>query len=216
MLQDPFGKEEAPQRTVWYQSKYFRANLHFRENQFYLRDLHVYNDRYPQPYLMDPARQHGIEQRMLAVLDGYHWSDDEVRAGHSGVRAMGRFVLIGEDGRNTPLEMSGLPAASEAGSILQTSVPLSSGAEFVCTFREREIAFSLIGAPSHTRLGLTFEWVSQRSALRAVSPDRLNYRFRNFDYNVDIVNGIASKSSDGVNIIADKHHALRILMAQIS
>jgi len=39
---------------------------------------------------------------MLAVLDGYHWSDDEVRAGRSGVRAMGRFVLIGEGGSDTP------------------------------------------------------------------------------------------------------------------
>jgi hypothetical protein len=216
MLDDPFGKEDAPQRTVWYQSKYFRANLHFREDEFYLRDLHVYNDQFPEPYLTDTARKHGIDQRMLAVLDGYHWSDDEVRAGRSGVRAMGRFVLIGKEGRSTPLKMMGLPTVSEADSILQSKVPLSSGAKLVCTFREREIAFSLIGAPSHARLGLVFEWVLERSALRAVSTDRLSYSFRNFDYNIGIVNGIASKSSDGVNIVADKHHPLRMLMAQIS
>lgn len=214
MLKDPFGKEDAPQRTVWYQSKYFRANLHFRENQFYLRDLHVYNDRFPQPYLTDPARQHGIEQRMLAVLDGYHWSDDEVRAGRSGVRAMGRFVLIGEDGRSTPLNMAGLPTVSEAGSMLQTRVPLSSGGKLVCTFREREIAFSLIGAPSHARLGLTFEWVPNLSALAEVSADRLSYRFRDFDYSVRVANGVASKTADGVNIVTGKRGALRMLMAQ--
>jgi hypothetical protein len=216
MLKDPFGKDDAPQRTVWYQSKYFRANLHFRENQFYLRDLHVYNDRFPQPYLTDPVRQHGIEQRMLAVLDGYHWSDDEVRAGRSGVRAMGRFVLIGEDGRSTPLEMAGLPTVSETGSMLQTNVPLSGGGKLVCACREREIAFSLTGASSHARLGLTFEWVADRSALGEVSADRLSYRFRDFDYDVRVANGVASKTADGVNIVAGKRGALRMLMAQTS
>jgi hypothetical protein len=216
MLKDPFGNDHAPQRTVWYQSKYFRANLHFRDNQFYLRDLHVYNDRFPQPYLTDPVRQHGIEQRMLAVLDGYHWSDDEVRAGRSGVRAMGRFVLIGEDGRGTPLEMAGLPTVSETSSMLQTSVPLSGGGKFVSVFREREIAFSLVGAPSHARLGLTFEWMADRSALGDVSADRLNYRFRDFDYDVRVANGVATKTVDGVNIVAGKRGALRMLMAQTS
>ncbi len=216
MLKDPFGNDHAPQRTVWYQSKYYRGNLHIRDNQFYLRDLHVYNDRFPQPYLTDPARQHGIEQRMLAVLDGYHWSDNEVCAGRRGVRAMGRFVLIGEDGRDTPLEMAGLPTVSETGSMLQTSVPLSGGGKFVCAFREREIAFSLVGAPSRARLGLTFEWVADRSTLREVSPGRLNYRFRDFDYDVHVANGAASKTADGVNIVAGKRGALRMLMAQTS
>lgn len=216
MLKDPFGKDHAPQRTVWYQSKYFRANLHFRDNQFYLRDLHVYNDRFPQPYLTEPVRQHGIEQRMLAVLDGYHWSDDEVRAGRSGVRAMGRFVLIAEDGNSTPLAMAGLPTVRETGSMLHTTVPLSGGGKFVCAFHEREITFSLVGAPSHARLGLTFEWVAVRSALAHVSADRLSYRFRNFDYSVLVVNGVASKTADGASIIAGKHGSLRMLMAQAS
>jgi hypothetical protein len=216
MLKDPFGKDHAPQRTVWYQSKYFRANLHFRENEFYLRDLHVYNDQFPEPYLIDTARKHGIDQRMLAVLDGYHWSDDEVRTGNSGVRAMGRFVRVGKDGSSTRLTMAGLPVVSEKSSMLQASVPLSGGGKFVCTFREREIAFKLVDAPAHARLGLRFEWVPQRSALRTVSADRLNYRFRNFDYNISILNGIASKSSDGIQIVADNDHELQILMAQIA
>jgi hypothetical protein len=100
-------------KSVWYQSKYLRANLHFRGDEVYLRDLHVYNDQYPQPYLTDTVKKHGIEQRMLAVLDGYHWSDDEARAGRVGVCAMGRFVLIGKDGGHTPLTMHGLPVVSE-------------------------------------------------------------------------------------------------------
>ena len=216
MLEDPFGNDHAPQRTVWYQSKYLRANLHFRDEQFYLRDLHVYNDRFPQPYLTDPARQHGIEQRMLAVLDGYHWSDDEVRAGRSGLRAMGRFVAIAPDGKETPLTMLGSPTVTETGSVLRAAVPLSGGGTLVSEFREQEIRFALADTPSSSRLGLKFEWVADRSALQGVAEDRLQYRFRDFDYSVDVVNGAVSKSPAGVDIIAGKRGALRLLMAQKS
>ena len=103
MLEDPLGHTDTPQRTVWYQSKFFRANLHFRGTEFSLRDLHVYDDRFPQPFLTETVRQHGIEQRLLAALDGYHWSDDDVRGGRPGRRAQGRFVRVGSDGKQTPL-----------------------------------------------------------------------------------------------------------------
>ena len=216
MLADPFGNERSPQRTVWYQSKYLRANLHFRENQFYVRDLHVYSDRFPQPYLTETARQHGIEQRMLAVLDGYHWSDDEVRAGREGMRAMGCFVSIGQDGKHAPLTMAGLPVVRETGSSLQTTVPLPGGGEFVCVFREDEIGFSLRGVPSHSRLGLIFQWAADRSPLQGVSDAQLSYRFRDFDYSVRVRSGIASKTADGVTIIGGGRGELRLLMAQTS
>jgi hypothetical protein len=214
MLKDPFGKDHPPQRTVWYQSKYFRANLHFLGDQFYLRDLHVYDDRFPQPYLTEPVRQHGIEQRMLAVLDGYHWSDDEVRAGRDGIRAMGRFVLIGQDGADVPLTMAGLPSSNEVGSMLRTSVPLAGGGKFVTSFSEREVTFSLTDRPSPQRLGLKFQWVADRSALQTVSADQLNYRFRGFDYAIRVANGSVTKAVDGVHIVTGQRGGLQLLMAQ--
>ncbi|WP_158822483.1 hypothetical protein [Granulicella sp. S156] len=214
MLKDPFDRDQTPQRTVWYQSKYFRANLHFREAAFYLRDLHVYDDRFAQPYLTEPVRMHGIEQRMLAILDGYHWSDDEVHAGRDGMRAMGRFVLIGEDGLDTPLTMVGTPTVSESGLALQTSVPIAGGGSLVSVFHETEIAFSVAGVASSSLLGLKFEWVEARSALRSVSLDQLNYRFRDFDYAVQVVNGYAKKAVDGVRITSNRRGALRLIMAQ--
>ena len=216
MLQDPFGHTDMPQRTVWYQSKYLRANLHFRDNQFYLRDLHVYDDRFAQPYLTEPVRQHGIEQRLLAVLDGYHWSDDDARGNRGGHRAMGRFVLIGADGRETPLTMNGLPTVTEKGAELRTSVPLEGGGNVKAVFREKEIEFRVEDAPSNSRLALEFEWVANRSALQSVSTDRLNYSFRDFPYSVRIAHGTATRTDQGVKIVADPHGALRLHLAQSS
>jgi hypothetical protein len=216
MLQDPFGHTDAPERTVWYQSKFLRANLHFRANQFYLRDLHVYNDQFPQPYLTEPVRQHGIEQRMLAVLDGYHWSDDEARRSRNGHRAMARFVLIGEDGQETPLLMNGLPMVQEKGVELQTHVPLQGGGNVKAVFRAKELEFSVEGVPTKSRIALVFEWAPGLSALQTVSARRLDYRFRDFNYSVRITNGTAAKTDQGVKIVADPHGALRLHLAQPS
>jgi hypothetical protein len=209
MLQDPFGNTQQPQGTVWYQSKYYRANLHLRGDQFYLRDLHVYDDRYPQPYLNDTARQHGIEQRMLAVLDGYHWSDGKVRA-------MGRFERIGENGGTTPLAMAAPPTVIQSESGLQTTVPLSGGGGCVCLFGEREIELRLQGAAPRSRLALVLEWAPGLSALDQVSADRLSYRFRGFPYSVRLVNGVAARTQDRVRIVGSKGAALRLLMVQTS
>jgi hypothetical protein len=216
MLEDPFGHTDIPERTVWYQSKYLRANLHFRGTEFYLRDLHVYNDQFEQPFLTETVRQHGIEQRLLAALDGYHWSDDEARAHRHGRRAMGRFALIGAEGRETPLTMAGLPMVTETASTLRTHVPLAGGGNLIVAFHEREIEFSLTGGAANSRLGLIFEWDPDRSALQDVADNRLKYRFRDFDYSIRVANGVATRTADGVSIVGGKRGALRLLMAQTS
>ena len=214
MLEDPFGKEQTPQRTVWYQSKYYRANLHFRGNEFYLRDLHVYNDQFRQPFLAEPVRQHDIEQRLLAVLDGYHWSDAEVQAGRDGTRALGRFVTISPDGSTSSLTMAGLPVVNERAHELHTRIHLSHGGTLLCIFGEQTICFELQRSPSQIGFGLFFEWVPSRSSIQEVLKDRLNYRFQDFDYTVRISNGVASKIDQGVRIVSRDKKALCLRLNQ--
>ena len=216
MLEDPFGHTNAPERTVWYQSKFLRANLHFRGNEFYLRDLHVYTDQFPQPFLTETVKQHGIEQRLLAVLDGYHWSDDAVRARRPGRRAQGRFVLIDSADKQTPLTMQGLPTVTETPSMLQTTVPLAPAGELIVVFREGQIEFRMAGVAADTRLGLIFEWDPSRSAFRDLTGNTLRYRFRDFDYSVYVANGEAAKTPAGVSIVGSRRGALLLHMAQSS
>ncbi len=216
MLEDPFGHATSPERTVWYQSRFLRANLHFRGDQFYLRDLHVYSDAFPQPYLTDTVKKHGIEQRMLAVLDGYHWSDDEVRSGHAGRRAMGRFEAVGQDGQSIPLVMAGIPVVTQSETTLRTSVPLAGGGSLMAEFSEREIEFRLIGRGTHAQLQVVFEWVAALSALSAVTQGAISYGFRDFNYKVVIAKGIASQTPDGVRLRARQGSSLLLKMAQLA
>jgi hypothetical protein len=214
MLEDPFGNQSSPERTVWYQSRYYRANLHFRGAEFYLRDLHVYSDRYPELFLKETATTHGIEQRMLAVLDGYHWSDDEARKGGAGRRAMGRFASLGTDGRETVLSMAGVPAVRQRGSLLEVEVALESGGSIVVAFKEREVKLSLRNVTGARRLRVAFEWAAGLSTLADVEAGKVKYSFRDFDYSVAVVNGSASRSINGVQLTSAGEHGLRMVCAQ--
>jgi hypothetical protein len=215
MLEDPFGHSSTPERTVWYQSKFLRANLHFRGEQFYLRDLHVYSDAFPQIYLTEPVRQHGIEERMLAVLDGYHWSDNAVHSGQEGRRALGRFAAVEQDGKSIPLTMTGVPTVDETGATLRVSVPLANGGYLMAEFRERGIEFRLTGRGRHPQLALIFEWVRDRSAFRGVTENVVSYEFHDFEYAVHIENGTTSQTAEGVTVLGKRDSALRLKMAQL-
>jgi hypothetical protein len=215
MLQDPFGRSDPGERTVWYQSRYFRANLHFRGDEFYLRDLHVYNDGFAQPYLEDTVQKHGIEQRMLAVLDGYHWSGDHARSGQAGPRAMGGFSLLDASGHETPLRTQGSPSVTETGTNLRTVVPIAGRCRLEMTFDEQGIEVRVSGAPSSARLVLNFTWDPELSALQSVAPDALHYRFRGFDYQMKITGASAAKTAQGARLTSTGR-SLRLLLAQSS
>lgn len=213
MLADPFDNNPA-ERTVWYQSKWYRANLHFRGEEFYLRDLHVYDDRFAQPYLADPVRQHGIEQRLLAVLDGYHWSDDAIHAGRAGVRAAGTLLAQGPGRRATALQMCGTPSVRETPDELRVSVPVCGGRTVEAVFSPRELQLSVRGGSQREQLVLQFEWVRERSALRSVTADRMLYRYHDFDYGMSIANGTVTETGSGARVTTRRTGPLRLLLAQ--
>jgi hypothetical protein len=198
---------------VWYQSQWYRANLHFRGEEFYLRDLHVYADGFAEPYLADVVRRHGIEQRLLAVLDGYHWSDEAVQAGREGIRAAGRLLAQGRDQRTIALRMCGTPAVQETPDELRVSVPVCGGRTVEAVFSPREVELSVRGGSGPEQLILEFEWVRDRSASRSVTADRMLYRYRDFEYALTIANGTATQTSSGARVTS-RSRSLRLLLAQ--
>ena len=214
MLEDPFGKSDPVERTIWYQSRFYRANLHFRENAFFLRDLHVYHDEFEQPYLTETVQQHGIEQRLLAVMDGYHWSETEQSAGHGAVRAMGRFGVIDNSGEHHTLVMEGLPTVREDGHTLRTQVELQGGGTLLITFREDRIVMKLEESSPGSRLVLSLEWARGKSSFVGLRERRLLYRFRDFKYGVAVMSGKASTTERGVQILASPVRPISLCMAQ--
>jgi hypothetical protein len=217
MLADPFDRRDPGERTIWYQSRYYRANLHLRGRDCSLRDIVVYSDRFPEPFLETPTSAHGIELRLPAVLDGYHWSEASVQAGGpeaAGRRAQGRFVLAVADGTRTRLDVEGSPEVRQRGIGLEVDLRSSRGPRLQLVFGERTVQARVSGGPPGARLLLELEWVRQKSALIRVDPDCLGYRFRGFDYAVRVTRGRARASAAGVTIEGAGSRGLELLLAQ--
>lgn len=217
MLTDPFARRDPGERTIWYQSRYYRANLHLRGRDCSLRDIVVYSDRFPEPFLETPTTAHGIELRLPAVLDGYHWSEASVQAGGpeaAGRRAQGCFVLAVADGTRTRLDVEGSPEVRQRGIGLEVDLRSSRGPRLRLSLGERAVGARVSGGSPGARLLLELEWVPQKSALTRIEPDRLDYRFRGFDYAVGITRGRARASSAGVTIEGAASEGLELLLAQ--
>ncbi|CAN5673363.1 hypothetical protein BH11ARM2_BH11ARM2_01160 [soil metagenome] len=122
-LNDPFGNTEPAENSVWYQSRFYRANLHLKGDLPYLRDLMVYSDRHEQPFLDKATRDHEVGQRALAVVDVYHWAKPSEAPGAGGF-----FEVDGER-----LRLSGSPKVREEGNTLIAELPV--GNDRVLTLR---------------------------------------------------------------------------------
>lgn len=187
MLDDPFGNADPANGSIWYQSRWYRANLHLRGDLPYLRDLTVYSDRLAQPYLNEPARVNDVEQRMPAAIDGYHWS-------RSPQEPAGGYFVVGD----ARLKLAGKPRVREDARSLEADLPVLGGRTLNIRFAESRLV-----AEFGADFALSLEWDSAKSSLVKVEPKRLAYRWQGFDYQVVIISGRASSTANGVRIDAE-------------
>lgn len=186
MLDDPFGNTDPACGTIWHQSRSYRANLHLRGDLPYLRDLTIYSDRLAQPYLNEPARVNDVEQRMPAIIDGYHWS-------RSAQEPAGGY-FISEDSR---LMLAGAPSVKEDSRSLEVDLPVVGGQTLRIRFTE-----SRLSAEFSADFALSLEWDSSKSSLTKIEPKQLGYRWQGFEYHLVIISGKATSTVDGVQIHA--------------
>ena len=203
MLADPHGNTDPGERSIWYQSRFYRANLHFRGDLPYLRDLTVYSDKNAQPFLEQATRANDVEQRMPAVLDGYHWS---ATPGSSEPGAGGYFIVDGQRVR-----LTGPPRVREERDSLAVDLPIANGRILQLSFEEHTLSVRMTPT-SKVQLTLSFEWDVRKAALVDVRHGRAVYRWQDFDYSVAVI-GAARATSEGWSVESTPS-AIEIRMAQ--
>ena len=206
MLRDPFANTDPAEGTVWYQSRFYRANLHRKGETIYLRDLTVYSDRNPQPFLNIATRIHDVEQRMPVVLDGYHWSKNP-----GNLKEIGAGAFFQVDGQR--LRLTGEPVVHEDGKTMTVTLPVGGGKTLTVRFEERKFTVRLT-PDAKTPFVLSFEWDPAKTALTDVQPQRAAYRWQGFDYAVTIRGGQAKATARGWSVTATNKGQIEIEMAQ--
>ncbi|OXM16727.1 hypothetical protein [Paenibacillus herberti] len=75
-----YWKEEG-RKSIWYCSRFYRLNLFWEDQQAYIRDFHIFDERYAERYLHEPCRTADSIYDTLPVMDGARWSNSLIKAG---------------------------------------------------------------------------------------------------------------------------------------
>ena len=105
-------------KTVWFDSRFYRANLLWEKGTLRFRDIHLFNEKFPSVYTTEKATSNECSFFTLPFVDGYAWSTPGKIAGL-------RFKSI-VDGKEV-LMKGGNPAITDSiAGKLQISWPLES------------------------------------------------------------------------------------------
>ena len=116
-------------KTVWFNSRYYRANLLWEKGTFRFRDIHLFDESYKSAYLEKSGDGNQFLFYTLPVVDGFMWSEGLDRAGL-------RIVRLDKDGDKEELTLDH-PVVTEIGKdTLVVSAEDSKGHAFKITFYE--------------------------------------------------------------------------------
>ena len=200
-LQDPFNNRESPENSIWYQSRFYRANMHLKGGFPFLRDVTVYSDGIAQPFLDEATRQACVEQTMPAIMDSYHWSKNP------GMHQEGGAFFYSEGQR---LRTVHPPHVIESETALEATMAINvcSNAALCVKFKERTIVFSLRSKESYLPLTIGFEWDQEKAVAVEVREKRVRYSVKGVEYYVDILEGCATITATGWMWVSGKKGAV--------
>ncbi len=116
-------------KTVWFNSRFYRANLLWEGESFRFRDIHLFDQDYESYYLKNVLRSSQCVYTTLPVVDGCMWSGPEHTA---GLR-----VKTGTKKNGLQEASAGNPTVEEKGKDLLVRMPLNGGtAALSVLFRE--------------------------------------------------------------------------------
>lgn len=118
----------AGQKTVWYNCKNYRANLHFSEGKLWLRDLTKFDDRYQERYLTAPCEGWLATYDNLPIVDSRIWSKN-------GKTCELRFAK----------QVSNMEASEDSETVLRIKLTFTDGATGDIVLSESSIDFENCG-----------------------------------------------------------------------
>lgn len=68
-------------KTIWFNSRFYRINMLWENGNLRIRDIHLFNEDYPDVYTTQVATSNECTFFTLPVVDGYIWSKPDQIAG---------------------------------------------------------------------------------------------------------------------------------------
>ena len=104
-------------RTIWFNSRYYRANILWEADRMGIRDIHLFDERMQSDYLDNVCTSNQCFYTTLPIVDGCLWSTNDDMASL-------RFYKIEENGNLTELK-GGEPIIKKKGDGMKVTWPLN-------------------------------------------------------------------------------------------
>jgi hypothetical protein len=180
-------------KTVWYNSRFYRVNLMWEGSSFRFRDIHLFDERMESDYLIKAGESTQCIYTTLPVVDGYMWSTHSEIAG---------LRIIDRDGNALT---TGVPEVSElSGNVLKVTFTETSGRKFNLVFYEDR--FEMTGSDNSWALELkTAQQEIATLPFLSVEERQIKAAYNGFEYSVVCTKGAFVKADGCVfRILPDK------------
>ena len=186
-------------KTVWYDSRYYRANLLWEKGRFRFRDIHLFDERFKSEYLDTPGTGSQFLFYTLPFVDGFMWSKGEDRAGLTLVRT-------GSDGQAEELRLDSPEVKERGRSVLEVRGNDQYGDTFRITLHDDRIEVSSPDADKDVAWALQLHAApGTELPFTDVGGKSANAVFRGHSYSVTCSEGRFEKAAEGDS------HVLRII-----
>jgi len=180
-------------KTVWFDSRFYRANLLWEDNTLRFRDIHLFDEDFSSDYVDAKGTSTKCDFYTLPVVDGFNWSSTDVVAGL-------RFKTVA-DGEEKLMQGEMPVVRDSVQGKLNIYWPLkSAGNALVIDMDEKQLEITLEGDGSvQWYIDLTTSGNAQLP-FEEVFSRQMNCRFKGMDYNVFAGNGNFSEPGDGIDL----------------
>ncbi|MGB9906229.1 MAG: hypothetical protein ACPLRR_02445 [Candidatus Saccharicenans sp.] len=175
----PKDYSEKNLKTVWFNSRFYRANLLWEQRTLRFRDIHLFDENLASDYLKKPGTSSQCFYYTLPLVDGFFWSSDKVVAGLKFKQGKGQDIrggsLVIEDCSDGQLSVR-WPTNSPAGEIfikfIENSIMISASKKL-----KNDWYLELKAAPEAALPFIKIE------------PYKLSAKFRNWAYSLKLTAG---------------------------
>jgi hypothetical protein len=197
-------------KTAWYNSRFYRINILWEHNTLRIRDIHLFDEKFPSVYETEPVTSNECVFFTLPIVDGYIWSKPKQLA---GLRIK---ALI--DGNEVALEGGDPKFTKTATGALHISWALTTiKGSFEIEMSEGQLKMNLV---SNTKTDWYFDLTTTADAklpFTGISASKIDCQFENVNYSLKATKGSFSKPDNGAILrLRPTQNTITLNMANIN
>lgn len=178
-------------KSVWYNSRFYRSNLYWEKDGFCFRDIHLFDENYKSEYLDTPGTGGQFFYYTLPVVDRFHWSTPDDKIGL-------RVVKLDKNGKKTELVLTDPIVSEPSKTVLKVTSKDKNGNNFIFTFSEDNIDITCKATEKD------FDWAlelrvpqdrTNRLPFKQFEKNSIHSEFRGYTYNITCKKGNIMKGN---------------------